>query len=145
VKEKDQIMDREATTERPSPTPTILAVDDDAHIRRLIERSLKSEGYQMRMCVSAETALTALRERRYAVAILDVMMTGETGFQLAERIRNGEAGEDNRHVPIVFVTAEDDADSYEKSFDVGAYRYITKPFETDSLVGVVSAMLHEPA
>ena len=134
---------KSAGTENDAAPPTILAVDDDAHIRRIIERALKSEGYRMRMCVSAETALEALREQRYAVAILDVMMTGETGFQLAHRIRAGEAGEENREVPIVFVTAENDAEAYEKSFDVGAYRYITKPFDTDSLVGVVSAMLHE--
>jgi len=129
-----------ATTE-PLP-PEILAADDDAHVRRLIERSLRAEGYQMHMCVSAETALDALKQRRYSVAILDVIMTGETGFDLARRIRAGEAGEDNREVPIVFVTAQSDADAYEQSFDVGAYRYITKPFDTEVLVGLVSSMLH---
>lgn len=123
---------------------TILTVDDDPQIRRLIDRALRAEGYTTRTCISAESALVALREGgRYSLVLLDVMMGGETGFELARRIRNGEAGDDNRALPIVFVTAENDGDSYEQSFDVGAHRYITKPFAADALVEVVQSMLHE--
>ncbi|GAC1572937.1 MAG: hypothetical protein NVS3B20_04750 [Polyangiales bacterium] len=127
---------------KPNAQLPILAVDDDPSMRRLVERSLSAEGYTMRMCVSAEAALIALKEQPYSVAILDVIMTGENGFDLARRIRNGEAGETNREIPIVFVTGETEEAAYERSFDVGAFTYITKPFETDKLVGLVSSMLH---
>lgn len=121
----------------------ILAVDDDPQIRRLIDRSLRAEGYATEIATSAENALDVLRKSdRYALLLLDVMMPGETGFDLARRIRNGEAGEVHRDVPILFVTAEDDEQSFENSFEVGAIGYVTKPFEPDALVESVSSMLH---
>ena len=125
-----------------APAP-ILSVDDDAHIRRLIDRSLREEGYTLQSCNSAESALALLRTGAvFSLLILDVKMTGETGFDLARRVREGGAGEANRDMPIVFVTGETDGESYEKSFDVGAYRYLAKPFTQESLIDVVSSVLH---
>ena len=127
-------------------SPVILSVDDDPQMRRLIDRSLRAEGYATRTCASAEAALISLREGEpIALILLDVMMGGETGFELAHRIRAGDAGEANRELPIVFVTAESDGESYERSFEVGAHSYITKPFDPSALVSVVSSMLHDAA
>jgi CheY-like chemotaxis protein len=123
--------------------PVILAVDDDATIRRVIERSLKSEGYEVQLCESGEEALGVLRDAPFALLLLDVRMGGLTGFETAEKLRSGEAGKLNQNVPIVFVTAEADGASYEKSFDVGAHRYITKPFDPDALVNTVKQLMHE--
>lgn len=124
--------------------PPILAVDDDPHVRRLIDRSLRAEGYRTEVASSAESALETLKKaQHYALVLLDVMMPGETGFDLARRIRNGEAGEQHRHVPILFVTAEDDEHSFEASFEVGAIGYVTKPFEPDALVSSVGSMIHD--
>jgi two-component system phosphate regulon response regulator OmpR len=120
----------------------ILAVDDDPHIRRLIDRSLRAEGYETEVAVDSESAIEALRRGSYSLVLLDVMMPGETGFDLARRIRAGDAGEANRAVPILFVTAEDDGNSFEVSFEVGAIGYVTKPFEPDALVDQVGSMLH---
>jgi DNA-binding response OmpR family regulator len=126
----------------PRPSVRILSVDDDASMRRLISRSLHEEGYDIESCASIDEALKALRAERFSAAILDVMMVNENGFDLARRIRAGEGGESNRGLPIVFVTAQSDAESYEQSFDVGAYTYITKPFQPEALVEALSAMLH---
>ena len=123
--------------------PAILAVDDDVHMRRLIDRSLRSEGYVTQSCNSAESALAALRSgTAFSLLLLDVQMGGETGLDLARRVRQGEAGEANRTLPIVFVTAESDAGTYEQSFDVGAHHYLTKPFTQEGLLEVVSSVLH---
>lgn len=123
--------------------PAILAVDDDVHMRRLIDRSLRSEGYVMQICNSAESALAALQSGAvFSLLLLDVQMIGETGLQLARRVRDGEAGEMNRTLPIVFVTGEDDARTYEESFDVGAQHYLTKPFTQEGLIDIVSSVLH---
>lgn len=123
-------------------TPRILAVEDDAAIRRIIDRSLRSEGYQLDTCASAEAALPAIARGEYSLLLLDVRMEGETGFDLARRVRDGQAGDHNRALPIVFLTAEADEQSYELSFDVGAQRYLTKPFDSSELVDTVSAVLH---
>ncbi len=123
--------------------PLILAVDDDPTIRRVVERTLKSEGYELRLCENGEEALSALKEIAYALVLLDVRMPGFTGFEVAEKLRAGEVGDLNRNVPIVFVTAEADGESYEKSFDVGAHRYITKPFDPDGLLATVKQLMHE--
>jgi len=122
--------------------PRILAVEDDAAIRRLIDRSLRSEGYQLDTCGSAEAALPVIAGGDYSLLLLDVRMGGETGFDLARRVRDGQAGEHNRALPIVFLTAEAGETSYEQSFDVGAQRYLTKPFESSELVETVCSVLH---
>src|ERR1700704_5026410 len=98
----------------------ILAVDDDANMRRLINRSLRAEGYEIESCSSIAEALKALRAQHYSAAVLDVMMAGENGFDLARRIRAGEGDAANCGLPIVFVTGQFDSESYEQSFDVGA-------------------------
>ena len=119
----------------------ILAVDDDPLVRRLIDRSLRSEGYDTRTCVSAESALVALRQSSYSLVLLDVVMGALDGFELARRLRAGEAGALNRDTPVVFVTGKDDRESQERSFEVGAHAYLTKPFATEALVDVVAKLL----
>jgi two-component system OmpR family response regulator len=120
----------------------ILAVDDDPLVRRLIDRSLRSEGYDTRTCVSAESALVALRQSSYSLVLLDVVMGEVDGFELARRLRAGEAGALNRDTPVVFVTGETHVEAWERSFEVGAHAYLTKPFESDALVDVVAKLLH---
>ena len=124
--------------------PRILAVDDDPAIRRLIERALRTEGYEVQTVPSAEAAMKVLaRGEDFALLLVDVVMGGESGIDLVRRIRNGEVGEARAKVPVIFVTAEDDARTYESSFDLDAMRFVTKPFGADELVGVVSSVLHE--
>ena len=124
--------------------PKILAVDDDPAIRRLIERALRSEGYEVQTVPSAEAAIGMLQRRSdFALVLVDVMMTGQSGIDLVRAIRSGEAGKDRATLPVVFVTAEDDAKTYEASFDLDAMRFVTKPFTADELVGVVSSVLHD--
>jgi DNA-binding response OmpR family regulator len=122
----------------------IFAVDDDPSVRRSIERTLRSEGYRTRSCDSAESGMRALaKEQPPALLLLDVSMPGESGFDLARRIRAGELGDAHRDVPIMFLTAETHEGAYEQSFDVGAHRYLCKPYETELLLNAISALLHE--
>ena len=124
--------------------PMIMTVDDDPIVRRTIERTLRSEGYRTRACDSAESGLRALAaEQVPALLLLDVSMPGESGFDLARRIRDGELGDERRDVPIVFLTAETSEAAYEQSFDVGAHRFLSKPFEVDALLEEISTLLHE--
>jgi DNA-binding response OmpR family regulator len=122
--------------------PAILAVDDDLHVRRTLDRTLREEGYTTRTAHDIQSGLEALRTGEFAMAILDVRMGEETGFDLAHRIRAGEAGERNKTLPIVFLTAETDETSYETSFDVGAIAYVTKPFQSEQVIAAVETVLH---
>lgn len=126
-------------------SPMIVTVDDDPSVRRTIERTLRCEGYRTHACDSAESGLRTLSREPSAPALLllDVTMPGESGFDLARRIRDGELGEVHRDVPIVFLTAETSEAAYEQSFDVGAHRFLSKPFEVDSLLREIDALLHE--
>lgn len=130
-----------------SQSPKILAVDDDPQIRRLIERALRAEGYDVQTCPNADAAMTRLRGKNegFSLVLVDIMMAGQTGIDFVRAIRGGEAGVEHSGLPVVFVTAEDDENNYEASFDLGAQRYVTKPFSTDELVGVVASVLHEAA
>jgi CheY-like chemotaxis protein len=120
----------------------IVAVDDDPAIRRVVARALGDAGYQVHSCSSGAAALETLRKVDACLVLLDVMMPGENGFDVAEKIRNGEAGDAHKAIPIVFVTAETGADAYERSFDVGAHRYLTKPFDDEQLLAAVTGVLH---
>jgi CheY-like chemotaxis protein len=123
-------------------TLPILAVDDDPLVRRLIDRSLRTEGYDTRTCVSAESALMALRQTSYALVLLDLVMSDLDGFELARRLRAGEAGALNQQTPVVFVTAEHGDDAQERAAEIGAHAYLTKPFASEALVDVVAKLLH---
>lgn len=123
--------------------PFIVTVDDDPSVRRTIERMLRAEGYRTQSCDSANAGLRTLANNEPpALLLLDVSMPGESGFDLARRVRDGQVGELHRDVPIVFLTAETGEQAYEQSFDVGAHRYLSKPFEVDSLLREISDLLH---
>src|SRR6266571_4948783 len=83
--------------------PHLLIVDDDRRIRVLLSRFLVSEGYRVTTAESAADARAKLSGLRFDLLILDVMMPGETGFELARDLRSSSA------VPIVMLTARDEA------------------------------------
>lgn len=120
----------------------IVSIDDDAAIRRTIARALTEAGYVVHSCASGAEGIEKLKSVEAGLVLLDVSMPNENGFDVAQKIREGEAGEDHREIPIVFVTAESAEESYERSFDVGAHRYLVKPFEDEQLLAAVSGVLH---
>jgi two-component system phosphate regulon response regulator OmpR len=107
--------------------PHLLVVDDDRRIRDLLSRYLLAEGYRV---TTAETALEArakLNGLDFDLLILDVMMPGETGFDLAKAIRETSA------VPIVILTALDERENRIEGLEIGADDYVAKPFEPREL------------
>lgn len=125
--------------DKPKP---IVSIDDDAAIRRTISRALTDAGYEVHSCSSGAAGIEKLKSLDACLVLLDVMMPNENGFDVAEKIRKGEAGDKHKAIPIVFVTAESGEKSYERSFDVGAHRYLTKPFDDDQLLAAVTGVLH---
>jgi two-component system phosphate regulon response regulator OmpR len=107
--------------------PHLLVVDDDRRIRVLLSRFLMGEGYRVTTAESAAEARAKLDSLTFDLLVLDVMMPGETGFDLAKSIRIGSA------VPILMLTARDEAESRIMGLELGADDYLAKPFEPREL------------
>jgi len=111
----------------PDDAPHLLVVDDDRRIRDLLSRFLASEGYRVTTAETATDARAKLKGLSFDLLVLDVMMPGETGFDLAKAIR----GDSN--VPILMLTARDAAESRIRGLEIGADDYLSKPFEPREL------------
>jgi two-component system, OmpR family, phosphate regulon response regulator OmpR len=115
---------------RPRPAddaPHLLLVDDDRRIRDLLSRFLYGEGYRVTTAMSAKDARAKLNGLHFDLLILDVMMPGETGFDLARSIRSSSS------VPIIMLTARHEAESRIEGLQIGADDYVAKPFEPREL------------
>src|SRR5437764_10375119 len=88
----------------PDDAPHLLVVDDDRRIRDLLSRFLSAEGYRVTTAESAADARAKLEGLKFDLLVLDVMMPGETGFELAAAIRRPS------HVPILMLTARSGTD-----------------------------------
>jgi two-component system, OmpR family, phosphate regulon response regulator OmpR len=108
--------------------PHLLVVDDDRRIRALLSRFLLGEGYRVTTADNAAEARAKLGALHFDLLIIDVMMPGESGFDLAKAIR-GESG-----VPILMLTARDEKESRIQGLEIGADDYLAKPFEPRELV-----------
>ena len=133
-----------AIATRPPPTPAddaphLLLVDDDRRIRDLLSRFLRGEGYRVTTAMSASDARSKLAGLHFDLLILDVMMPGETGFELARFIRTSSA------VPIVMLTARSEPESRIEGLQIGADDYVAKPFEPRELVLRIGNILKRAA
>jgi len=115
--------------------PHLLVVDDDRRIRDLLSRFLAGEGYRISTAESAADARAKLTSLSFDLLVLDVMMPGETGFDLAKSIRTSSS------VPILMLTARDEAASRIEGLELGADDYVAKPFEPRELSLRIAAIL----
>ncbi|MBD1547202.1 response regulator [Roseibium aggregatum] len=113
----------------------ILLVDDDNRIRELLSRILVDAGYRVTAAANAAEARHCLSGLVFDLIILDVMMPGETGLELAAWLR------ENSSVPILMLTARSDASDRIAGLEVGADDYLAKPFEPRELMLRMSAIL----
>jgi len=116
-----------ATDALPDDAPHLLVVDDDRRIRDLLSRFLHGEGYRVTTADNAADARAKLGSLSFDLLVLDVMMPGETGFQLAKSLRETST------VPILMLTAKAEADSRITGLELGADDYVSKPFEPREL------------
>ena len=119
--------------------PHLLLVDDDRRIRDLLSRFLAGEGYRVTTAMSAKDARAKLLGLHFDLLILDVMMPGETGFELARFIRTSSS------VPIIMLTARHEAESRIEGLQIGADDYVAKPFEPRELVLRIGNILKRSA
>ncbi|MDE5696132.1 MAG: response regulator transcription factor [Lachnospiraceae bacterium] len=113
----------------------ILVVEDERDMNRLIQKTLKKEGYSVDCCFDGEEALVCLMGAAYDAVLLDVMMPKLDGYRLLGQIR-----EKDMDTPVLFLTAKDSVADRVKGLDLGADDYLVKPFAFDELLARIRAM-----
>jgi two-component system phosphate regulon response regulator OmpR len=119
--------------------PHLLVVDDDERLRTLLQRYLSSNGFRVSAAANAADARALMKSMAFDLLILDVMMPGESGFDLTKSVRA------NSSVPILMLTAKGEAEDRIKGLEHGADDYLAKPFEPRELLLRVSALLRRAA
>ncbi len=119
--------------------PHLLVVDDDERLRTLLQRYLSSNGFRVSAAADAADARALMKSMAFDLLILDVMMPGESGFDLTKSVRAGSA------VPILMLTAKGEAEDRIRGLEHGADDYLVKPFEPRELLLRVSALLRRAA
>ena len=114
----------------------VLVVEDDQDIAAALQRSLRMEGYEVRVAVDGVVALDEVRAFVPDLVILDLGLPRLDGTEVARRLRH--AGEE---VPILILTARDALDSRVEGLDLGADDYLVKPFERRELLARMRALL----
>lgn len=112
----------------PDDAPHILVVDDDQKIRELLARYLTDQGFRITTAADSSSARAAMRGLDFDLVLLDVMMPGESGIDLARDLKS------HRSVPICMLTALSDAEQRVRGLETGVDDYISKPFEPRELV-----------
>ena len=106
----------------------ILVVDDDNRIRNLLKEYLNDNNYIVSTSENSENAKIKLKQFKFDLIVLDVMMPGQNGFDLAKEIRK------NLKTPIIFLTAKGEVENRIKGLELGVEDYIGKPFEPKELL-----------
>ena len=116
----------------------VLIVDDEEHIRELIKFNLKKEGYDTEVAVNGTKALKLIREIKFDLILLDLMLPEIDGLEVCKEIRRNEETSD---IPVMMITAKGEEFDKVLGLELGADDYITKPFSIRELMARVKALL----
>lgn len=118
-----------------SKEKTILVVDDQPALVRLVRDNLESRQFRVTHASDGAKALDIVENEKPDLVILDVMMPGMDGYEVCRRIREFST------VPIIMLTARNEQESLIQGFEAGADDYVTKPFHANELLARVEAVL----
>lgn len=114
----------------------ILFVEDDVTIGSIVSESLTKQGYEVDWLKSAQHALIQFHKTQHHICILDIMIPGKTGIELAQDIRSQHA-----QVPILFLSAKSQTADIVEGFKAGANDYLKKPFSLEELLVRIETLL----
>ena len=114
----------------------VLVVEDDEDIAQVLQRSLRMEGYEVRLADDGEAGLSEAKDFLPDLVVLDLGLPKLDGLEVARRLREGEDD-----VPILILTARDALESRVDGLDMGADDYLVKPFERQELLARLRALL----
>jgi FixJ family two-component response regulator len=120
--------------------PAIAVIDDDASVRRAVQRLLQSAGFTVETFATAREFLDADDWAQTACLVLDIHLPGMSGFELAEYLAVSGVP-----IPIVFITALDDVSTRARAKRAGAVGYLRKPFDQGTLIEAISGAIGQDA
>jgi DNA-binding response OmpR family regulator len=123
----------------------ILVVEDEVHLAQGLLFNLRAEGYDVVLASDGEQALTLLGRERFDAVLLDVMLPGKSGFEVASELRQSQ-----NYVPLLMLTARGRPEDVLQGFTAGADDYLSKPFDLSILLARLNGLLrrmkwHSPA
>jgi len=119
-------------------TTSILIVEDEPAIREMVRFALERAGFACREAGDSERALVAIADRRPDLALIDWMLPGMNGIDLARRLKREDA---TKELPLIILTARGEEDDRIRGLEVGADDYITKPFSPRELIARIKAVM----
>jgi len=117
---------------------TVLVVDDDPVILKLLEVNFEMEGFEVVRAADGAEGLERARAVLPDIVVLDVMMPRMTGYEVAKALREDD---ETAHIPIIFVTARAQSSDVERGMELGVDDYVTKPFDPLDLIARVNTLL----
>lgn len=119
--------------------PTILIVEDEQKLSRVIQLELTYENYETEIADNGKDALKLLESKEWDLVLLDIMLPELSGLEVLRRIRRTDD-----HTPIILLTARDQVYDKVSGLDLGANDYITKPFQIEELLARIRVHLRKP-
>ena len=114
---------------------TIMIIDDDKNILRLVKLNLEKEGYDVSTYSDGQEGLDAFKNQQFSLVLLDIMLPGMDGWQICREIRK------TSDVPIIMLTAKSEVFDKVLGLELGADDYIAKPFDSKELMARVKAVM----
>ena len=112
------------------PGKRVLVVDDKPNNLSLVTSLLRPH-YEVLLANNGERALAIARDQLPDLILLDIMMPGMSGFEVCTELK---ANTETADIPVIFLTARNDSDDFEKAYDIGAVDYTTKPINAKELM-----------
>jgi two-component system alkaline phosphatase synthesis response regulator PhoP len=117
-----------------------LVVEDEAHIRRVLEYNLKLDGFQVYLAEDGAAGLKLAREKKPDVILLDWLMPEMNGLRVLEELKNDSS---TQNIPVFMLTAKGMLNDVTQALDMGANDYITKPFDPIQLGKTIKEKLEK--
>ncbi|NOU59981.1 hybrid sensor histidine kinase/response regulator [Marinifilum caeruleilacunae] len=115
----------------PGKTPTVLVVDDNPNNLKIVALTLRELNFKIVIATNGKDALDLVERTKPDLILLDVMMPEMDGFEVCEILKSKE---ENKNLPIIFLTAVGEKSKIVKGFELGGVDYITKPFNKEELI-----------
>ena len=115
---------------------SILLVDDDPEFRKAMKKMFEKSGYNVTVAADGQEALEALSEETFDLIISDLRMPNLNGMELMEELKRRKI-----NLPVIFITAYGEVESYMDLMNLGAFEYINKPVKGQEILGVVRKAL----
>jgi pilus assembly protein CpaE len=117
----------------------VLVVDDDASVQRLLQQTLRQEGYEVVIATDGAEAYRLWQQESPTLVLLDVVLQGADGYEVAGRIRGAEPA--GTHVPIIMLTSDRDMQQKVRALRAGADDYLVKPFTVAELLARMKSLI----